>query len=335
MKIKLFRSIKLQAKLMLSKLKFVRAYRTYTKTRVSPANSEHLLHYSTWASSGEFPRRYSLKFRNSLNEKFLESTVDNFFSSLVPSVAASEIAKHGFYLIPDLLPESLIDSLLSHLENGITHPRGMEVDDFTPGKPNSKYPTWWMNTDEILKSSSVQALLCERNVVKTAREYLKSRPQIMSLAMWKSFSGFGTDANASQKFHFDNDRANFIKLFVYLTDVTEDNGPHTYVEGSHMKKPKTLLHGEKLEDSEVLDFYTKSKLKVITGKKGQAFFADTAGFHKGTKVLKDSRAIFQINFATDDFGAFNKDRADKSSLVQSTQILDRLEPSYFESILKE
>jgi hypothetical protein len=334
MKTKLSRSIKLQAKLMLSKLKFARAYRTYTKTRVSPANSEHLLHYATWASSGEFPRLYSLKFPNSLNEKFLESTVDNFFSSLVPSVAASEIAEHGFYLIPDLLPESLIDSLLSHLENGITHPRGMEVDDFTPGKPNSKYPTWWMNTDEILKSSSVQALLCERNAVRTAHEYLKSRPQIMSLAMWKSFSGFGTDANASQKFHFDNDRANFIKLFVYLTDVTEDNGPHTYVEGSHMKKPKTLLHGEKLEDSEVLDFYKKSKLKVITGKKGQAFFADTAGFHKGTKVLKDSRAIFQINFATDDFGAFNKDRATAESLGQLAKSLNEIEPEFFESILK-
>lgn len=326
--------MKLRVKLMLSKLKFARAYRTYTKTRVNPANSEHLLHYSTWASSGVFPRRYSLKFHNSLNEQFLDSTIDNYFAKLNPSIAASEIAKHGFYLIPDLLPESLIDSLLSHLENGTTHPRGMEVDDFTPGKPNPKYPTWWMNTDEILKNSSVQALLCEKNVVKTAYQYLKSRPQIMSLAMWKSFSGFGTDANASQKFHYDNDRANFIKLFVYLTDVSEDNGPHTYVEGSHMKKPKTLLHGEKLEDSEVLDFYTNSKLKVITGKKGQAFFADTAGFHKGTKVLKDSRAIFQINFATDDFGAFNKDRAKADSLNQLTKSLNDIEPAFFESILK-
>jgi hypothetical protein len=326
--------MKLRVKLMLSKLKFARAYRTYTKTRVNPANSEHLLHYSTWASSGVFPRRYSLKFHNSLNEQFLDSTIDDYFAKLNPSIAASEIAKHGFYLIPDLLPESLIDSLLSHLENGTTHPRGMEVDDFTPGKPNPKYPTWWMNTDEILKNSSVQALLCEKNVVKTAYQYLKSRPQIMSLAMWKSFSGFGTDANASQKFHYDNDRANFIKLFVYLTDVSEDNGPHTYVEGSHMKKPKTLLHGEKLEDSEVLDFYTNSKLKVITGKKGQAFFADTAGFHKGTKVLKDSRAIFQINFATDDFGAFNKDRAMADSLNQLTKSLNDIEPAFFESILK-
>ena len=36
-----------------------------------------------------------------------------------------------------------------------------------------------------------------------------------------------------QKFHRDYESFNFIKLFVYLTDVDKDFGPHQYIIGSH------------------------------------------------------------------------------------------------------
>ena len=311
---------------------YKRAYKKYLRTGINPPNAEGLLHYSTWRSAGTFPRKFSLKFAQENFEELIAHSQNVYFRKLNPRIAASEVKKNGFYLIPELLPEKIIESLLAHLEEGPTYPRGMEVSDLSPGKPNSSAPSWWMRTDQIIKSNEVQELLLEENLIRTAGLYLKSRPRIMSLAMWKSYSGFGTDANASQKYHFDNDRANFLKLFIYLTDVTEKNGPHTYVRASQDEKPRMLLHGEKLEDFEIARHYSQKDEIVITGRRGLAFFADTAAFHKGTKVISDTRAIFQINYATDNFGAQNKDVANGVEGVISE--INTKEPDYLGSILE-
>ena len=319
-------------RLLFANTLYRRAYRKYVSTGNIPSSAEGLLHYSTWKSSGIFPRQYSLKFAKPDFDNLIAPSKNRYFNALDPKLAASEVEKNGFYLVPKLLPDQIVNTLLAHLEDGPTHPRGMEVSDFSPGKPNPSSPSWWMRTDQIIKSQEVQELLLEDNLIRTAALYLKSRPRIMSLAMWKSYSGFGTDANASQKYHFDNDRANFLKLFIYLTDVTEQNGPHTYVKGSHNQKPKKLLHGEKLEDFEIERHYRGNVETVITGLKGQAFFADTAAFHKGTKVIAGTRAIFQINYATDNFGAINKDVAVK--IGETLFEINNVDPHYLESILE-
>jgi hypothetical protein len=92
------------------------------------------------------------------------------------------------------------------------------------------------------------------------------------------------------------------------------------------------LHGEKLEDFEIASHYKKEDEIVITGPRGLAFFADTAAFHKGTKVLSDVRAIFQINYATDNFGVQNKDVAEGVDGILTE--INTIDPNYLESILE-
>ena len=107
---------------------------------------------------------------------------------------------------------------------------------------------------------------------------------------------------SAQLFHYDYDRSNFIKMFIYLTDVDESNGPHVYVPNSHMERPKDLLSGERITDERMSTHYPPSTWQTITGKKGTLFFADTQGFHKGARVDAGSRSILQFNMASDRFG---------------------------------
>jgi hypothetical protein len=159
-----------------------------------------------------------------------------------------------------------------------------------------------MAPSDSLRSSSTRQLLRERRLAEAGGLYLAADPMIMSVVLWRSFAWDTADNGSAQQFHYDGDRAAFVKMFVYLTDVDVTNGAHVYVPGSHREKPKEMLHGRRLSDAEIARHYPRETWKEITGPKGTVFFADTQGFHKGGKVEQGSRAMFQINLAVDRFG---------------------------------
>src|SRR5690606_13181649 len=69
-------------------------------------------------------------------------------------------------------------------------------------------------------------------LVDAASAYLGCKPVISTFRAWWSFGGF-TEPKDAEFFHRDVDDWKFVKLFVYLTDVGPDNGPHVFVKGSH------------------------------------------------------------------------------------------------------
>ena len=196
----------------------------------------------------------------------------------------------------------MVDDILATLDAGPAQPRGDGLGTLPPGPPAPTAPTWWMDPSDSVRSEGVRRLLHQRNLALAGGRYLGVDPMIMSVVLWKSFPRTSPDASSAQLFHYDNDRASFVKMFVYLTDVDDANGPHTYVPRSHRDKPRDLLHGQRLADADVARFYPPEGWKRILGPKGTVFFADTQGFHKGGAVVSGDRAIFQINLASDRFG---------------------------------
>ncbi len=92
-------------------------------------------------------------------------------------------------------------------------------------------------------------------------------------------------------------------LFVYLTDVDTDNGPHCFVRGSHRTKPGRLLSDGRKSDEQILATYSPEDVVEITGGRGTIIAADTRGFHKGKDLVRGERLILQFEFATSMFGA--------------------------------
>ena len=86
---------------------------------------------------------------------------------------------------------------------------------------------------------------------------------------------------------------NFLKVFIYLSDVSEINGPHIYVENSH----KDNNIGDELRyynDSEITQ--SNNKIKYILGKKGSIFFEDTFGMHKGGIISHGYRLMLILTY---------------------------------------
>ena len=88
------------------------------------------------------------------------------------------------------------------------------------------------------------------------------------------------------KFHYDVGDFKTLIVFIYLTDVDEDSGPHVVIQGSQGAKPLRRLLSRFLPDQ---DAYAEfgDRIHVITGKRGTGFFEDLTCYHKhsvGTKA---------------------------------------------------
>lgn len=281
---------------------FESAYAAYWNTGVVPPDAEELLFLATWSSGGTFPQARARRAGRPFDAGPYDVLADDLLQPLDPSAVARAVDQDGFYVAPFTLDEAAVDDILAVLEEGPAQPRGDGLGELAPGAPRPSAPTWWMQPLDTLRSDAARRLLRERRLTEVGGRYLGVDPMIMSVVLWKSFAWKAADRNSAQQFHYDNDRASFVKMFVYLTDVDMRNGPHTYVPGSHRAKPAELLHGRRLTDDEVAAAYPRDGWMTITGKKGTVFFADTQGFHKGGHVAEGARAMFQINLASDRFG---------------------------------
>lgn len=112
--------------------------------------------------------------------------------------------------------------------------------------------------------------------------------------MWWSFGG-RKQAEEAQLYHRDVDDWKFCKFFIYLTDVSSENGPHIYVKGSSASPQYRKIR--RYQDNEVEAKFGKENVITFEKPKGSAFMVDTYGFHKGLLPKSGKRLLLQIEYS--------------------------------------
>lgn len=156
----------------------------------------------------------------------------------------------------------------------------------------------------LVNNREVLEWALSKELVLLAQEYLGAKPICDLLASWISLPTQDSKlmSKAAQNFHFDMDRIKFIKFFVYLTDVSEENGPHCFIKGSHRNLPLRLRKDGRFADSEIFDCYKEADSIQITGESGSIIAVDTRGFHKGVPLKRGKRDILQVEFSNSLYG---------------------------------
>jgi hypothetical protein len=121
------------------------------------------------------------------------------------------------------------------------------------------------------------------------------RPTVGVMCAWWSVPTADGKPRHAENFHRDFDDVNFIKLFVYLTDVGSENGPHEYIEGSH--RVPLMCEIRRFSDEEVLASFPENLKISFVGSAGTMFLENTYGLHRGQPVRKDRRLILQIIYS--------------------------------------
>lgn len=172
---------------------------------------------------------------------------------------------------------------------------------------DNKFPTYSYSENELLCEKSVLDTVVDNQFVEIARSYFECPPILTSVNMWWS-TDYLKKANedAAQMFHFDLDRIKWLKIFIYLTDVGENNGPHVYIEKTHkpFSKPyKFMTRGyQRISDEEIYSSYPKNRIKTLLGKRGTVIIGDTSCYHKGLAPISGNRLIFEFELSNSLFG---------------------------------
>lgn len=215
-----------------------------------------------------------------------------------------ELVRDGFAVLPALLSVADCDDIeacaraatCTLIGAGAGTPAAARFDETAPLARRYEVPE-----ADLLACTAVQALLGDESLLRLAQEYLGASPVHDLVAGWWSAPGAGSASQAAQLFHFDLDRPRFLKLFVYLSDVGPETGPHAYVRGTHRELPVEFRADRRYSDEEVERRF-KDEVVRIPGPRGTVFLADTRGLHKGEPVISGHRLIFQLELASSLFG---------------------------------
>ena len=237
----------------------------------------------------------------------------------------ADLRTRGYHVFKQRLSDDVCDQLLEFASTAPCIKRGMD-DGAASDAAAAPYPRekpdailYDFREQDLINNATVQNLMADRSIVAVAQNYLNAQPIVDVVTMWWSAASERPDKKAAQFWHFDMDRIKWLKFFVYLTDVGADNGPHTFVEGSHRRggiSRDFLRKGySRLTDEEVSGKYPPDKFIEFTAPRGTVIAEDTRGLHKGRHVTRDDRLIFQMQFSNSLFGC-------ESPISQVEHVLD-------------
>jgi hypothetical protein len=281
----------------------------YTNGAISHPNWEKLL-LAHCATNGRLTSLLSHLFRMLRPPRRIAPVTGllGSFSVQEQKRIVSELRRNGYYVFPSLMPAEICEEIDSFAKEttAITESNRSQIEPlqkYDPEHPLSR--TYKFRETDSVHNAAMQKIMSDQVFAAVAEQYLNTQSSIGGVDLWWSaLYGNEPGSDAAQLFHFDFDAPPaWLKLFVYVTDVGPDNGPHIYVKGTH----KSGLAGartfrargyERILDVEIEQVFGKDAVTEISGPRGTVFLADTRGFHKGKMPIAGHRLLAQMIYCS-------------------------------------
>lgn len=280
---------------------------TYTRSGFTPDKVQQVLVDNYCKTNGIFQEAFFDFLYRDHDQKLIVEGDSPLFGKVDIELVdkfSTEIRDNGYVVLPFKVPQSIVSSIVDwskDIDYSI-------IDDslngnFFKSKINfdeTKYTKALASEDDLKSNKDVMRICTDPLLLSILQTVLKSKVDLWNLTMWWSFKTDKPSDVAAQYFHYDLDSLRWLKIFVYLTDVGPENGPHTAIPGTHqlggknydlLKKRYNRISDREMEQKqagEITEFY---------GPAGTIIIADTRCWHKGKEVLKDRRLILQPTFS--------------------------------------
>lgn len=207
---------------------------------------------------------------------------------------------NGYVMLDNFVSAGDVQDMVNWFSNKKTYDRWNEASGFfDPTQPPHDCHTAPFSTEDILNSPHAIKWVNNEKVLSIVEKTLGAKATLSNLSVWWSYPGHATPQEA-ENFHRDVDDLRFIKLFIYLTDVDSESGPHAFVPKSHKymgyRKIRRYL------DQEIEQSFGKNGIKYFTGEPGTAFLENTFGLHKGQLPVSKRRLLFQAQYSLHPIG---------------------------------
>lgn len=209
---------------------------------------------------------------------------------------ADQLLRDGYTDTFKILSKNQLDEILEHLSgHSIFDPHRPQYGMFSHLSPPADTHVGHYLGSVVASAPNVLNLANHPLLIQAVSEVFGCKPVLDYVGCWWSFPG-KSSPEEQQLFHRDLDTLQFIKFFLYLTDVDENSGPHVYVRGSHQVEWKVSA-GLRISDEQVYRYFSEDSVIPITGSAGTSFLENTFGVHKGVLPVSKPRLILQFIYA--------------------------------------
>lgn len=192
-------------------------------------------------------------------------------------------------VISPLSPEQVAD-ILSFLETApvALGGSGAPVTASSQGVTSAVY-----DAPTILACPHLLRAMNDPTLLQIAGAFLGCKPTISGVGLRWSFA-HSESLIEVQKYHRDMEDWKILRLFIYLTDVEDDSGPHQFVSGSHRTAGRFRLRP--YTDADIDQRFGRDQVLTIRGEKGTAFLGNMWGVHRGMPPTVRPRLLFSCTY---------------------------------------
>ncbi len=257
-------------RILSSEKPILRAYQALNKTPV-----RHAVKACVSALHPSLKRR-----RAAVAETHCGRKLDSFEKTCV-----RQLRENGYARLDGQLDPQLLERLLTYSADKLKRLEALARDQAVQTK------SFWVRlSDEELtgKTLTPQNILVEfalqERLLRIASEYLGEAAFLQYILLTQSLPS-DKPLTASQLWHQDRDDVKMLKVFVYLTDVTElACGPFTFYDAETSRSVRNSFFMRHLPDQEIYS-QLPSKPIQMTGPKLSAFVVDTSRcYHMGSRL---------------------------------------------------
>jgi len=242
-------------------------------------------------------QRYFIKPSTRNNIIGLENNIFNFFNKkkilsnkkyeVLNNV--SSLKKDSYTIIENIFSENEINSIKNYLNSKKDL---VDIYESSTGKRmNMKY----YKTEDLVANELILKGANNSNIKNILSDYFGCNFKLDWIWSWWSYAEKNSNSIGPQLFHRDYESFNFLKVFVYLTDVVGNDGSHQLVAGSHCENK--LYNIKRFSDEEILKNFDEKKIVNLDGKSGKTFIANTFAIHRGFKPFQTDRLILCYLFS--------------------------------------
>ncbi|MEM8943665.1 MAG: phytanoyl-CoA dioxygenase family protein [Planctomycetota bacterium] len=219
-----------------------------------------------------------------------------YFSGLDHDAVISNLRRDGFTVLGKLFDATTVARILDSV-------KGLKAYDYLVDKDKlfnvDQLPdgvrTAMFRREDLAEVDEITKIANDPKLLSVVQDYLGAAPLLSNILMWWSYPA--GSAIGPQHFHRDVDDFRFLKLFVYLTDVDENRGPHVCVKTSHTDSDAGMRELRRYQDDEIFGRYGNDAVTTIVGTAGTALLSDSFGFHKGTPPSTGTRLLLQFQWS--------------------------------------
>ncbi|MEM7304654.1 MAG: hypothetical protein AAF372_03920 [Pseudomonadota bacterium] len=169
--------------------------------------------------------------------------------------------------------------------------------DYFVKNPNKGFLLTLSSDQELLKIPSIYKLITSEFVLDTVYSYLQQPFVLSTIRLW--WSVVNETEIRSQKFHIDDEDLTQVKMFINISDITEDHGPFKFITADLSDQIISQNNHAKhrLTDNEVSASMEDIPVVALTGNRGEGGFVDTSRcLHFGSRANKFDRLVLMAQF---------------------------------------